>query len=90
MSLTRRRLRCLKVSLAAGFCASAFLNLGGCLDEEIAKRFRVAFGPPFVEGVSQVIGDSGTVEAALSSVATAFLSGLGAVIQPRDAEDARR
>lgn len=89
MSSTTRRLRCLKVFLAASLCASATLSFGGCLDEEIAKRFRVAFGPGFVDGVNQAIGDPANAEAGLRNAAAAFFTGLGAVIQPRDAEDRR-
>ena len=85
--MTTRKLarwhRRLRVATAAGLMSSVFMPLGGCWDSEIAKRFREAYAPGFISGLSTALGTAGQAEAGLRLMGKALADGLGAIIQPR-------
>lgn len=81
MKRFRRWQRVIRVTLAVGFCGTAME--AGCLDSEIAKRFRSATEPGLVQGLSSAVGDPANSETGLRQAAQALLDGLGAIIQPR-------
>ncbi len=74
--------RRVKHALAAGLTASGFL-FNGCFDTEVAKRFREAYTPGFIQGLSTALGQAGQAEAGLRQMGVALAQALGGVIQPR-------
>ena len=54
-----------------------------CLDSDVLKRFRTAYEPGLVSGLSAALEDPENAETGLREAAAALLDGLGAVIQPR-------
>ena len=74
--------RRIRLTLATGLlgCVSMF---GGCWDSDIAKRFREAYGPGLVEGLSDAITNPAQSQLGFRRTATALFEGLGAIIQPR-------
>ncbi len=75
--------RRLRIVTAASLMSSVVLSLGGCWDSEIAKRFRDAYAPGAVTGLSTALGTAGQTEAGLRQMGTALADGIGAIIQPR-------
>lgn len=59
------------------------LFFSGCFDSDIAKRFREAYSPTFVEGLSTALEQPGQAEAGLRLMGTALAEGLGAILEPR-------
>jgi hypothetical protein len=55
----------------------------GCLDSDIAKRFRTAYAPGFTDGLSTALGQAGQTEAGLRQTGVAFAEALGSVLEPR-------
>ncbi|MBN2561339.1 MAG: hypothetical protein JXQ75_10460 [Phycisphaerae bacterium] len=74
--------RRIKPALAVGLTSTA-LFFNGCFDSDIAKRFREAYAPGFIEGLSTALGEAGQAEAGLRQMGTALADALGAVIEPR-------
>jgi hypothetical protein len=74
----------IKPFLAATLAASLFA-FDGCLDSDIAKRFREAYAPGFISGLSTAVGTPGQAETGLRQMGTALAEGLGAILQPRTA-----
>ncbi len=67
----------------AGIC---LLCLAGCdWSSEVARRFREAYGPGLIEGLSAALSDPTQAEAGFRRAGTALLEGLGAMIEPRTA-----
>jgi len=75
--------RRLRIATAAGLMSSVFLPLGGCWDSEISKRFREAYAPGFINGLSTALGTAGQAETGLRLMGKALADGIGAIIQPR-------
>lgn len=69
--------------MLCGLLASGPFLFDGCMDDEIAKRFREAYAPGFIEGLSTALGQAGQAEAGLRRMGTALANALGAVIEPR-------
>jgi len=88
MQKAPRQLHRLRTLLAVALTGTALLPFQGCFDSELAKRFREAWGPGFIEGLSSALTDPANAEAGLRAAGAAFLSGLGAMIQPREGRDA--
>ena len=59
------------------------LPVTSCFDSEIARRFRSAYAPGLVEGVSSAITDPQNAETGLRQAWAALYDGLGAIIEPR-------
>jgi hypothetical protein len=59
------------------------LPVTSCFDSEIARRFRGAYAPGFMEGVSSAITDPANAETGLRQAWAALYDGLGAIIEPR-------
>ena len=77
----RRWQRGVRLTLAVGFCGTAMGT--NCLDSEIMKRFRTAYEPGLVEGLSAALDDPAHSQIGFRQAAAALLDGLGAIIQPR-------
>jgi hypothetical protein len=77
----RRWRRGIRLTLAVGFCGTAMG--ANCLDSDVLKRFRTAYEPGLVSGLSAALEDPENAETGLREAAAALLDGLGAVIQPR-------
>lgn len=73
--------RRIRLTLAVGFCGTAMGT--NCLDSDILKRFRTAYEPGLVSGLSAALEDSENAETGLREAAAALLDGLGAALQPR-------
>lgn len=74
--------RCLKVILITG--AVGVLPIGnGCFDSSIVKRFREAYEPGLVAGLSAAVTDPANSQIGFRQTATALFEALGAIIQPR-------
>ncbi len=56
---------------------------GGCLDSDIGKRFREAYAPGFIQGLSTAFAQPGQTETGLRQMGVALAAALGNVIQPR-------
>lgn len=82
MKRKRNRNRRIHLSLMISLCASALLSTG-CLDSDIAKRFREALRPDLVAGLSAALTDPFNAEIGLRQAGTAVFQAVGAVIQPR-------
>lgn len=78
----RRRARRVAVVLASMVGLPAI----GCFDSEIAKRFRDAYAPGLIEGLSTAVLVPGDSETGLRRAFAALFEGLGAVVQTRDAD----
>lgn len=78
----RRSVRVRSVLLTlAGLCVPA---TAGCdWSSEVARRFREAYGPGLVEGLSAALTNPTQSEAGLRRAGAALLEGLGAIIEPR-------
>ena len=60
------------------------LSLGnGCMDSEIAKRFREAYVPGLMEGLSTAVSAPGQAEAGLRIAWAALMNGIGAMFDVR-------
>ena len=81
MKRFRRWQRGIRLTLAVGFFGTALAT--NCMDSGIMKRFRTAYEPGLVQGLSAALGDPANSETGLRQAAGALLDGLGAVIQPR-------
>ena len=85
--MTTRKLarwhRRLRIATAAGLMSGVFLQLGGCWDSEISKRFREAYAPGFISGLSTALGTAGQTEEGLRLMGEALADGIGAIIEPR-------
>ena len=68
--------------LAALFVCNSVMG-GGCLDSEIAKRFRTAYVPGLVEGLSTAVSTPGDAETGLRRAWAALFEGLGAALTVR-------
>ena len=77
----RRWQRRVRLTLAVGFCGTAMGT--NCLDSDIMKRFRAAYEPGLVQGLSAAIDDPANSQIGFRQAAAALLEGLGAIIQPR-------
>ncbi len=55
----------------------------GCLDSDIAKRFREAYAPGFIQGLSTAFAQPGQTETGLRQMGVALATALGGIIQPR-------
>ncbi len=82
MQRNRRSIR--RVQRFLAYAASAFLIAGPpCFDSDIGRRFREAYGPGLVDGLSTVITDPTNAEVGLRQTGAALFDGLGAILQPR-------
>jgi hypothetical protein len=63
--------------------ASGVLLSSGCLDSDIVKRFRDAYAPGFISGLTTALEAPGQAEAGLRELGAALADGLGAIIAPR-------
>lgn len=77
-----RWVRRLRAGIVLALCGGA-VQFSGCMDSEIMKRFREAYAPGLVEGLTTALAAPGDAEEGLRRTATAFAEGLGAVIEPR-------
>lgn len=77
-----RQLNRIKPILAVAL-ATSLIAFDGCLDSDIAKRFREAYAPGFIEGLSTAVATPGQAETGLRQMGTALAEGLGAILQPR-------
>jgi hypothetical protein len=68
--------------LAAGLFTGVFF-MEGCLDTDIAKRFREAYAPGFTSGLGTALEQPGQAETGLRQMGVALADGLGAILQPR-------
>ncbi|MCG8408092.1 MAG: hypothetical protein MI923_23075 [Phycisphaerales bacterium] len=78
----RNRSRRIHLLLWIGTCGTALMTTG-CLDSEIAKRFRQAVIPGLVEGWSAALLDPANAETGLRQSGAAVLEAIGSIIQPR-------
>lgn len=67
--------------LLAGALIPGFFN--GCWDTDIAKRFREAYTPGLVAGLTTAITSPDNAEAGLRQSLAALIDGIGAILQPR-------
>jgi len=58
--------------------------VGGCMDSEIGKRFRTAYVPGLVEGLSTAVSTPGDAETGLRRAWAALFEGLGAALTVRE------
>jgi len=74
--------------IRAGQFAAALLAVnsitGGCLNSDIAKRFRSAYVPGLVSGLATAVTTPDQAEAGLRQSLAALIDGLGAVLTPRE------
>lgn len=63
--------------------ASGVLLSGGCLDSEIVKRFRDAYAPGLIQGLSTAFATPGQAEEGFRQMGSALADGLGAIFQTR-------
>lgn len=61
----------------------------GCMDSDIAKRFREAFVPNWVAGLSAAVTSPWESEIGFRQTAVALFEALGAVITPRTSDSDR-
>ncbi len=80
-TIIRWRKRLKRLMLTGLIGAAPVLN--GCLDSDAFKRFRDAYEPGFVAGLSAAVTDPANSQIGFRQLATAFFEGLGAVIDPR-------
>ncbi len=73
-----------KVFMAALLLGQAFEE--GCLDSSIAMRFREAYTPGLVAGLSTAISDPTNSEAGFRQAGAALFEGLGAILLPRGSD----
>ncbi len=59
----------------------------GCWDSEVAKRFREAFVPGWVAGLSAAVTSPWESEIGFRQTAVALFEALGAVLTPRDTDE---
>lgn len=81
-----RRLRKVKFLVAALIGTAPVLN--GCFDTDAFKRFREAYGPGFVEGLSMAVENPAQSQLGFRRLAQALFEGVGAVIDPRSPSSA--
>ena len=73
--------RRIRVILAVTTCGCMMET--GCLQSDIAKRFRSATESGLVSGLSSAVTDPANAETGLRQAAAALLDGLGAILTPR-------
>jgi hypothetical protein len=59
---------------------SGLLTTGCDLNSELAKRFREAYAPGLIAGLSSAVASPGSAEAGLRDALAALINGLGALI----------
>ncbi|MBX3393980.1 MAG: hypothetical protein KF841_01295 [Phycisphaerae bacterium] len=77
-----KMLRKLKISAIATLVGGVPV-LNGCLDSDVFKRFREAYEPGFVEGLSMAIENPAQSQLGFRRLGQALFEGLGAIIDPR-------
>ncbi len=77
-----RHIRRIKIALVTSVIGVAPL-MNGCWDSDIAKRFREAYEPGFVAGLSMAIDNPAQSQLGFRRLGQAFFEGLGAIISPR-------
>ena len=82
-----RRIRRIKIALVTSVIGFAPV-MNGCWDSDIAKRFREAYEPGFVAGLSMAIDNPAQSQLGFRRLGQAFFEGLGAIISPRTASSA--
>ena len=71
--------------LSTAFYALAALAplMSGCLDTDMAKRFREAFGPGFFDGISAAVDNPTAPEEGFQQSIDALLDGFAAILDTR-------
>lgn len=77
-----RELRWIRSAVVYSLMATA-LSSTGCWESDLAKRFREAYAPGFIQGMSTALAQPGQAEAGLRQMGVALAEALGDVIQPR-------
>ncbi len=72
-----------KIKLLCATALTATVFSGGCLDSDIAKRFRQAYVPGLTEGLKMAVLQPGDAEAGLRRAWAALNEGIAAAFQLR-------